>query len=167
MSRHDFPGKDLASTVTLGWDRPLGTFFVQVFLEEVEHELVWRGTFPGELSSAAAAIAIAAPYANLPVTLGAILETDRLRALGGIDGPAQIAVRPFLIPAGHVIRTEAEARAAGYTIAAIADSSHYTLELLIAPDTYLDGTFAAFDRDAREMLDVHGWNFSVGPEEQE
>ena len=113
MSRHDFPGRDLGTTGTIGWDRPLATFFVHVFLVEIEVELIWRGTYPGELPTAAAAIAIAAQHADLPATLGAELETDRLRTLAEADGPAQQACKPFLGPARPGIDTEEEAREAG------------------------------------------------------
>ena len=173
MSRYDFAARDGVSVVTIGWDRPLATFFVQVSLKTVSGlgddttVPLWRGTSRGELPTAAAAIEIAAPYADLPTPLGAILEMDRLRSLGEVDGPAQQAARPFHAPARPAIRTEAEAREAGYTCAVVADNSLVTLELLVAPNTDLDGTFAAFDRDGGEMLDVHGWNFTIEPEAQE
>lgn len=173
MSRYDFAARDGVSVVAIGWDRPLATFFVQVSLETVTGLIddatvqLWRGTSRGELPTAASAIAIAAPYADLPAAIGAILEMDRLRSLVEVDGPAQQAARPFHVPARPVIRTEAAAREPGYTGAVIADSSLVTLELLVAPDADLDRTFAAFDRDAGEMLDVNGWNFTIAPEAQE
>ena len=100
MSRHTFTG-NAGTTVAIGWDRPLGSFFIQVIRPhptmEGEDEMVeWQGTEPGELPTAAAAIAIGAPYADLPDTLGATLETDRMKTLGSFDGPAQRAARPFL-----------------------------------------------------------------------
>ena len=100
MSRHTFPGK-AGTTVAIGWDRPLGTFFIHVTKPHPEEEgetdtLVWLGTIFGELPTAAAAIAVAASYADLPDTLGATLETDRLKTVATPDGPAQIAARPFL-----------------------------------------------------------------------
>jgi hypothetical protein len=100
MSRHTFTG-NAGTTVAIGWDRPLGTFFVQVLRPHRtmrgEDEVVeWQGTEPDELPTAAAAIEIAARYADLPQTLGTTLETDRLKTLGSVDGPAQRAVRPFL-----------------------------------------------------------------------
>jgi hypothetical protein len=100
MSRHSFAGK-AGTTVAIGWDRPLATFFVHVSRPDPSDEdetetIVWEGTARGELPSAAAAIAIAAPYADLPSTLGATLETDRMKTLGAVDGPAQRAAKPFL-----------------------------------------------------------------------
>lgn len=98
MSRHDFPGKAGATRVSIGWDRPLQTFFVQAFgpdPDEPEEEtaLVWEGTSPGDLPTAATAIRIAAIYADLPADLGGTLETDRLRTLATPDGPAQHAAK--------------------------------------------------------------------------
>ena len=98
VSRHTFPGKAGATDVSIGWDRPLQTFFVQVFrldpeMEGEETAFIWEGTAPGELKTAGAAIAIAAPYADLPADLAAILETDRLRTLRTSDGERQIAMK--------------------------------------------------------------------------
>jgi hypothetical protein len=169
MSRHVLPGKDVASSVAIGWDRPLGTFFVQVMqphprIDGEEWAFIWKGTAPGELPTAAAAIEIAAPFVDLPGDIGATLETDRLRTLGTFDGPAQRAAKPFIAHETATVRNEATAREAGYTHAVIADSSMHTLELLVRPGTDLDSTFTAYDRNACELLDVHGWNFSIEPE---
>lgn len=169
MSRHDFPGKGVASSVAIGWDRPLATFFVQVMqphprIDGEEATYIWKGTAPGELPTAAAAIEVARPFADLPDDIGATLETDRLRTLGTFDGPAQRAAKPFIAHETPTIRNEAAAREAGYTLAVIADCSMYTLELLVKPNTELDSTFTAYDRNGCELLDVHGWNFSIEPE---
>lgn len=100
MSRHTFAGT-AGVTVAIGWDRPFQSFFVQVVgphptMVGEEQMLVWAGTEVGELTTAAAAIAIAARYAVLPDTLGATLETDRLKTVATRDGAAQIAIGPFL-----------------------------------------------------------------------
>ena len=170
MSRYDFPGKGVASSVAIGWDRPLATFFVQVMqphprIDGEEATYIWKGAAPGELPTAAAPITVAAEYADLPKDLGATLETDRLKTLGTFDGPAQEAAKPFIQASPPPIHTEAEAREAGYTRAVIADSTHHTLELLIEPEADLDDTFLAFDRGANEMLHVHGWNFTIEPDD--
>ena len=103
MSRYTFVGKAGATKVAIGWDRPSRTFFAQVFRFDAEEgddtAFIWEGTVAGELSSAAAAIAIVAPYADLPADLGATLETDRLRTLGSPDGERQITARKHLF--GH------------------------------------------------------------------
>ncbi|KAF2857183.1 MULTISPECIES: hypothetical protein [Sphingomonas] len=97
MSRHTFVGPAGVS-VAIGWDRPLETFYVQVSRPDPEDPgerdtFVWKGLAPGELSTAAAAIAIATPHAALPTDLGTTLETDRLQTLGSFDGPAQAAMK--------------------------------------------------------------------------
>lgn len=97
MSRHTFAG--LAGiSVAIGWDRPLDTFYVQVSRPDPEDDgeretFVWEGTKPLELPTAAAAIAVAAPHAELPVDLASTLETDRLKTLGSFGGPAQAAMQ--------------------------------------------------------------------------
>lgn len=101
MSRHSFPGKAGATEVAIGWDRPLATFFVQVLaphpvLADEETTILWQGTAIGELPTAASAIRIAQPYADLPETLGATLETDRLRTVATHDGPAQTTAKRFI-----------------------------------------------------------------------
>ena len=98
MSRHDFTGIEPDISVSIGWDRPLNSFFVQVLrrhphLDGEDDTIVWHGTEPGELKSASDAIAIASRWARLPADLGRILETDRLKTLGAKDGPAQIAIK--------------------------------------------------------------------------
>lgn len=55
---------------------------------------------------------------------------------------------------------EAEARAAGYTLAVLASSDQHDLELLVKPDTDLDSAFPAFCRSEQEWLNVNGWLFS-------
>ena len=60
MSRHQFPGLDGASTVFIGWDRPMQTFFVQVLrphphLAGEEETVAWHGTAIGELAKHAKA----------------------------------------------------------------------------------------------------------------
>ena len=101
MSRHSFPGKAGTTEVAIGWDRPLATFYVQVLaphptLAGEDATVLWEGTAVGELPTAACAIRIAQDYADLPETLGATLETDRLRTVATRDGPAQLAARRFI-----------------------------------------------------------------------
>ena len=99
MSRHTFAGR-AGETIAIGWDRPLRTFFVQVSTPHPTKAgeskmLDWVGTDIDELATAAEAIAIARTYTDLPDTLGATLETDRLKTVATPDGPAQFAARPF------------------------------------------------------------------------
>lgn len=100
MSRHTFAG-DAGVSVAIGWDRPLDTFYVQVSRPDPEEQgeletFVWEGTSPRELPTAAAAIAVAAPHAELPADLATTLETDRMKTLGSFDGPAQRAARGMI-----------------------------------------------------------------------
>ena len=72
MSRHQFPGLDGASTVFIGWDRPMQTFFVQVLrphphLAGEEETVAWHGTAIGELANAREAVTIASRWASTPV----------------------------------------------------------------------------------------------------
>ncbi|GLK47021.1 MULTISPECIES: hypothetical protein [Novosphingobium] len=101
MSRYEFPGRSEGVRVSMGWDRPLATFFVQVTQsgggrDEQDDMLVWQGTCPGEISTAAQAVRIARDHADLPDGLGRVLETDRLRTLGIEDGPAQRAGKDLI-----------------------------------------------------------------------
>lgn len=99
MSRHTFEGH-AGKTIAVGWDRPLGTFYVHVTrphprLQGEDETVEWRGTDDGELPTAASAIAVASFYGDLPADLGATLEMDRMKTLGQKDGPAQNAARQF------------------------------------------------------------------------
>lgn len=102
MSRYEFPGRRGGVSVSIGWDRPLSTFFVQVIQAGADDDmLVWEGTSPGEIPTAAQAIRIAADHTDLPEDLGRVLETDRLRTLGMEDGPAQRAAKNFIVRANR------------------------------------------------------------------
>ena len=49
----------------------------------------------------------------------------------------------------------------GYTREVIADNGRcLSLNLLIKPDTDLDGTFKAWDTDCQEYIRVNGWLFT-------
>ena len=106
MSRHELsihPDRSDATRAAVGWDRPLATFYAQIFRrdegEADETAFLWIGTYPGELKTAADALAIVAPYAVIPTGLSAELETDRLKTLGARDGPAQaVAKRTIFKP---------------------------------------------------------------------
>ena len=95
MSRHELRALPQAVVVTrgvVGWDRPLQTFFAQLFSinEEDEDEAhVWVGTFPRELETAAAALAVVSGDCIVPEGLSASLETERLATLGTFDSRLQ------------------------------------------------------------------------------
>ena len=101
MSRHVFPGHTGATSVAIGWDRPLQTFFVQVFRPDPddaseEASFIWKGTEPGELRTPMMAIAAARPWSTLPDDLAHTLEVDRLKASGTPDGVAQIEAKRWI-----------------------------------------------------------------------
>ena len=103
MSRRDIPLRPDAgpvARVTVGWDRPLGTFFAQAVAidEEGEEEvIVWEGSYPGELPTPRSAIAVIERYCDVPESLARELETDRLATLAQADGPNQQAAKRALI----------------------------------------------------------------------
>lgn len=109
MSRHDLRPRDDQPDVvraTVGWDRPLQTFFAQVFLrtedEPDEGEaLIWVGTEPGELLTAEAAVAIVAPHAIVPPDIVDQLTTEMQASVGTIDGPQQVAAKRSLFGSTH------------------------------------------------------------------
>ena len=103
MSRYELaPSADAGrvARIAIGWDRPLRTFYVQLFgaLDDdgEEEVILWAGTAPGELASVAAALALVRPHATVPDDLLARLEADRRDGHDRRDGPAQVAMRPFL-----------------------------------------------------------------------
>ncbi len=109
MSRHDLtPKADQPYIVraTVGWDRPLQTFFAQVFFrtedEPDEGEAsIWVGTEPGELITAEAAIAIVAPYADVPAGLAEQLTEELRDTIGQTDGPHQASAKRSLFGSIH------------------------------------------------------------------
>lgn len=109
MSRHDLePRADQPHVVraTIGWDRPLQTFFAQVFFrtedEPDEGEpLIWLGTSLGEILDPEAAIAIVAPHAIVPTNLPATLLAEMQATIGVRDSHRQAAVKRALFGALH------------------------------------------------------------------
>lgn len=92
--------------VVIGWDRPLQTFFAQVFTptEEEPEEgeaTIWLGTEPGELSSPEAAIRVVEAYADIPETLGQSLEDDMRASVGVKDGSHQAEAKKRLFGSIH------------------------------------------------------------------
>ena len=102
MSRRSLVPNDAqpaGTSIAVGWDRPLQTFFAQVLRTDDHGEddvIIWVGTALKELITATAAVAAVAPYADIPTDLAAQLETDRLKTLGSFDGKQQRDARRFL-----------------------------------------------------------------------
>lgn len=109
MSRHDLePKADQPHVVraTVGWDRPLQTFFAQVFFvtedEPEEGEaLIWIGTAPVELLTPEAVIAIVEPHAIVPEDLAAKLGAELRETIGVKDGSHQTAAKRRLFGSVH------------------------------------------------------------------
>jgi hypothetical protein len=88
MSRHELAPRDDANRpldIAIGWDRPLNTYFVQVLdpacdEEAPGFEILWRGASFDEIPSPDDAIALIAPWADIPADLRATLIADRLTA---------------------------------------------------------------------------------------
>ncbi len=102
MSRHSLvplPEHGAIYEIAIGWDRPLGSFFVIIFGTPDDDDsapggdeltpLLWEGAAPGALITPEAAIAFAAPYAVIPDGLAALLAADRQAEGGSVDRPAQ------------------------------------------------------------------------------
>ncbi|MFW2854011.1 hypothetical protein ACM61V_19230 [Sphingomonas sp. TX0543] len=108
MSRYELkprPGNGVIKAV-IGWDRPLQTFFAQVFTptEEDPEEgeaTIWLGTEPGELPSPEAAIRVVEAYADIPETLAADLAADRDATIGVKDGAHQAEAKQRLFGSLH------------------------------------------------------------------
>lgn len=67
----------IADNVVIGYDRPLSTFFVQVYKDRDDEPnfLVWKGGFH-EITSAREAIDLVRPYAHIPDELQEALDDD-------------------------------------------------------------------------------------------
>ena len=84
MSRYEIPGREPHLRLVVGWDRPLRTYFAQVWderLPEVELEedaiRLWVGCFAGEITSPEALAEAVKEYADFgPETLER-LRNDR------------------------------------------------------------------------------------------
>jgi len=87
MSRHTLEQRDktLAAgclEIVIGWDPPLGTYFVQVFdpahdESEPGFEVLWRGIKVAEFLSPDVVIALVTPWAVVPPDLRGALTADR------------------------------------------------------------------------------------------
>ena len=108
MSRYELKpraGNGVIKAV-IGWDRPLQTFFAQVFTptdEEPEEgeATIWLGTAPGELPTPDAAIRVVEAYADIPETLAASLSADMNATIGVKDGAQQADAKKRLFGSIH------------------------------------------------------------------
>lgn len=88
MSRHDIPGKHPDLLATVGWDRPLQTFFAQVGRPGSDSDdlVLWLGTSHRACPRPEDMAAALAPYADLKPAIIERLNEDR-RAERGPTAP--------------------------------------------------------------------------------
>lgn len=88
MSRHEFDGN--GARLAIGWDAPLATFYLQVWIEALQAEIedederespqIWLGASYGEAPSHVPLLAIARRHIPaIPAELGQTLMVDQLR----------------------------------------------------------------------------------------
>lgn len=71
-------------TIAVGWDAPLNTYFAAVHrndddVDDEHREILWIGTFYGEIAEPKAVIDAITPFADVDADLAATLHADRLR----------------------------------------------------------------------------------------
>lgn len=108
MSRYELKPRDGNGVwkAVIGWDRPLQTFFAQVFMptdaEPEEGEAtIWVGTEPGELLTPEAAICVVEVYADIPEALAAGLLADMTTSVSVKDGAHQVEAKQRLFGSLH------------------------------------------------------------------
>lgn len=83
MSRYEITGDDPNMRITVGWDRPLSTYFAQVISPEADEEsedyiLLWIGCRPYEIATPEALIKPLARYVTPSETILQCLRADRI-----------------------------------------------------------------------------------------
>lgn len=78
MSRHRIKGKQSRQRIIVGWDRPLNTFFVQVWdTPRATELLLWVGTNTAEVPTIAGLAELLRPYADLSSCMRSRLAEDQ------------------------------------------------------------------------------------------
>ena len=83
MSRHEIPGFSPANKITLGWDNPLQTFFVQVIDRKAELAdkddkfVLWLGTKPREIYEVEQLVRLVSLFAHVTPAMGVTLYGDK------------------------------------------------------------------------------------------
>ena len=84
MSRYDLPGREPRFRLVVGWDRPLWTFFAQVWERRpapngAEEEVIccWVGCAPGEVTAADYLADAVREFCDIPDDVLEQLETDK------------------------------------------------------------------------------------------
>lgn len=89
MSRYELRGREPHLSIVVGWDRPLWTFFAQVWddrrqgagEENGEEPILWVGCFGGEVPTVEALAENLEPFVDLPADIREQLVADRSREL--------------------------------------------------------------------------------------
>ena len=93
MSRHEVPAKRPGTSVIVGWDNPMMTFFAQVLDEQADEAadpiLLWLGTQPGEVTRPEDLVHPLAPFAELTAPQLEQLRNDRAADLDRGPSPLQ------------------------------------------------------------------------------
>lgn len=77
MSRYEISPIQPGFKVVIGWDNPMQTFFAIVHKCGQKTPLLWAGQTPSECLNLHQLAEAVAPWANIPVQIGAALETER------------------------------------------------------------------------------------------
>lgn len=81
MSRYEIRGREPYTAIVIGWDRPLSTYFAQVWDERVDDEeealLLWGGCYTREIPSVEKLADALKPFVTLTPEMRAQLERDR------------------------------------------------------------------------------------------
>jgi len=98
MSRHELEPFAKRYEVTVGWDRPLNTFFAQVkdlqlTDEEDDPVIVWVGTSYSEIPRPEDLQAHIAAFATISNAIMGALRSDRARTLDRGNSPLQRVIR--------------------------------------------------------------------------
>lgn len=83
MSRYMLKPKDPKHEVVVGWDNPLNTYFIQVYVPEGTPEgdddfLLWSGDRPGQVTDVGVLRSVAGVFAEWPEELSEMLQKQQL-----------------------------------------------------------------------------------------
>lgn len=77
MSRYEISAVQPGFKVVVGWDNPMQTFFATVHKRRRTTPLRWVGQTPSECLDLHQLAEAVAPWASIPVQIGAALEAER------------------------------------------------------------------------------------------
>ncbi|WP_155960593.1 hypothetical protein [Fischerella sp. PCC 9605] len=78
MSRYQIESTNYVE-ITVGWDKPLGTYFAQIWeSEDSDEPIVWVGDELKDVTSVHQLTEAIAPYCNIPQDIIDLLTTDQI-----------------------------------------------------------------------------------------